>query len=156
LAVHIVKTLEIFYKINTNTSFLFQPNIFWLGFGTLLYALPHLLIGPYQPSLTGPRELTCFSGNTTQSQAQCSLESDSRWYYMAIFVLSQLIMGAGTSPFYPLLPTYLDENVHPKHMPLYLGIWTCSTFFGPSLGFVIGGKLLSIYIDLEQVRNIFI
>ena len=153
---HIVKTLEIFYKINTNTSFLFQPNIFWLGFGTLLYALPHLLIGPYQPSLTGPRELTCFSGNTTQSQAQCSLESDSRWYYMAIFVLSQLIMGAGTSPFYPLLPTYLDENVHPKHMPLYLGIWACSTFFGPSLGFVIGGKLLSIYIDLEQVRNIFI
>ena len=73
---------------------------------------------------------------------------------MAIFVLSQLLMGAGTSPFYPLLPAYLDENVHPKHMPVYLGIWTCATFLGPGLGMVIGGKLLSIYVDLEQVRNI--
>ena len=75
---------------------------------------------------------------------------------MAIFVLSQLLMGAGTSPFYPLLPAYLDENVHPKHMPVYLGIWTCATFLGPGLGLIIGGKLLSIYVDLEQVRNIFI
>jgi MFS family permease len=71
---------------------------------------------------------------------------------MAIFVLSQLMMGAGTSTYYPLLPTYLDENVHPKHMPVYLGIWTLANFLGPGVGMIIGGKFLSMYVDLEQVR----
>jgi MFS family permease len=75
---------------------------------------------------------------------------------MAIFVLAQLLMGAGISPFYPLVPAYLDENVHPKHMPVYLGIWTCTTFLGPGLGMILGGKFLSIYVDLEQVRYNFI
>ncbi|XP_028411530.1 solute carrier organic anion transporter family member 4A1-like isoform X2 [Dendronephthya gigantea] len=135
----------------------------WIGGGgillsisTLLYVLPHFMIGAYQPSLTGPRGPSCFSGNITQSlgQGKCSLESDSRWYYMAIFVLSQLIMGAGTSPFYSLVPAYLDENVHPKHMPLYLGAWTFATFLGPGLGMIIGGKFLSIYVDLEQPEGV--
>lgn len=112
------------------------------------------MIGAYQPSLTGPRGPACFSGNITQGQGKCSLESDSRWYYMAIFVLSQLLMGAGIAPFYSLVPAYLDENVTPKQMPLYLGAWTFATFLGPGLGMIIGGKFLSIYVDLEQVRYI--
>ena len=65
---------------------------------------------------------------------------------MAIFVLAQLIMGIGGSPYFSLLPAYLDENVHPKDLPIYLGVWY------PGIGMLIGGKLLSIYVDLKQVR----
>ena len=122
------------------------------AFSVLLYALPHFLIGRYEPTHTGLRGPSCFSGNATAGQAQCSEESDSSWYYMAIFVLAQVFMGVGVSPFYSLLPAYLDENVHPKHMPLYMAVWSCATFAGPGLGMIIGGKLLSIYVDLEQVN----
>ena len=127
-----------------------KSNALFSAFSVLLYALPHFLIGRYEPAHTDTRGPSCFSGNATAGQAHCSEESDSRWYYMAIFVLAQVFMGVGASPVYSLLPAYLDENVHPKHMPLYMGVWSCVTFVGPGLGLTIGGKLLSIYVDLEQ------
>ena len=71
---------------------------------------------------------------------------------MAIFVLAQLIMGIGGSPYFSLLPAYLDENVHPKDLPIYLGVWSLANSLGPGIGMLIGGKLLSIYVDLKQVR----
>ena len=90
----------------------------------------------------------------TGDQAPCSLESDSRWYYMAIFVLAQVFIGMGGSPYYSLLPAYLDENVHPKDLPIYLGVWSFANFLGPGIGMLIGGKFLSIYVDLKQVRYV--
>ena len=138
--------------INYDDDDYHDHDVFIIGFGVLLYALPHFIIGAYEPSLTGPRGPTCFSGNITESEAKCSQKSDSRWYYMAIFVLAQLIMGAAVSPFYSLLPAYLDENVHPKHMPVYLGVWSFANFLGPGIGMIVGGKLLSTYVDLKQVR----
>ncbi|XP_046848352.1 LOW QUALITY PROTEIN: solute carrier organic anion transporter family member 4A1-like [Xenia sp. Carnegie-2017] len=123
-----------------------------LGIGSLLYALPHFLIGPYDSSHMGSNGFICMISNTTSTQ--CNMKSDSRWYYMAIFIIAQLIMGAGTSPFYSLLPAYLDENVHPKHTPVYLAIWTCATFLGPGLGMIVGGKFLSIYVDLEKPKGV--
>lgn len=123
------------------------------GFGALLYALPHFLIGAYEPtSQTGSMGF-CYNGGETftKSQMKCNLDSGSRWYYKAIFILSQLITGAGISPYYSLVPAYLDENVHPKSLAIYLGIWTCANFLGPGLGMLVGGKMLSIYVDLKQV-----
>ena len=90
----------------------------------------------------------CYGG---KYGAQCDLKSDSKWFYMAIFFISQLITGAGISPFYSLVPAYLDENVQPKSFPTYLAIWQCFLFLGPGIGMLIGGKFLSIYVDIEQV-----
>lgn len=70
---------------------------------------------------------------------------------MVIFIGAQVIIGAGLSPFYPLVSVYLDENVQPKSMPIYLGLSHFFTFIGPGLGFLIGGKFLGIYVDIEQV-----
>ena len=79
------------------------------------------------------------------------MASDSRWYYMAIFVTSQVIIGAGISPLYSLVPAYLDENVHPKSMPFYIGVWQTAVFLGPGVGLAVGGKFLSVYVDITQV-----
>ena len=127
--------------------------VFYIGLGVFLYALPHFLVGPYQPTQSGPDRGFCSRNDSPfgNGQMKCNLENDSQWHYLAIFVLSQLITGAGISPFYSLLSAYLDENVHPKSLPVYLGVWTCARFLGPGLGFVVGGKLLSIYVDLKQV-----
>ena len=60
-------------------------------------------------------------------------------------------MGAGTTPLYSLGPAYIDENVKPKNMPLYLGVWFASSIMGPGLGFILGGLVLGVFVDLKQV-----
>ena len=129
----------------------FRLNCFIAGIGALLFALPHVLIGKYKPSYTGDMGGLCDPGQTT-----CNIESDSRWYYMFIFFVAQVIIGAGVSPLYSLVPAYLDENVHPKSMPVYLGIWQVSIFAGPGVGMAVAGKFLSIYVDIDQVCRVFL
>ena len=123
-----------------------------LGFGLILFALPHFIVGPYKP-VDARTSGFCLIPNTTINHGapECKAPSGGEWYYMMIFVVAQLIIGAGISPFYSLLPVYLDENVDPKSMPVYLGIWYIFTFLGPGIGSFIAGKFLSIYVDIEQV-----
>ena len=74
------------------------------------------------------------------------------WYYMLIFVIAQFIHGAGICPLYSLVPSYLDENVEPRQMPVYLGLWYLSTFIGPGIGVLLAGKFLGVYVDIGQVN----
>lgn len=68
-----------------------------------------------------------------------------------MFIAAKLLIGAGTAPLFTLGTSYLDENVKPKVAPVYLGIWYACTSFGPGIGFVAGGTLLNVYVDLIQV-----
>ena len=62
-------------------------------------------------------------------------------------------MGAGTTPLYSLAPAYIDENVHPRSSPVYLGIFYAAAITGPGLGFIVGGAILNdLYIQVKQVR----
>ena len=130
------------------------------GFGAFLFVLPQALIGPYYPSSNR------LSNSSFKEQDLCTLKSDngdlgdvcvstysSEWYYMMLFVVGQLLMGAGTTPLYSLGPAYLDENVHPKNMPIYLGFWFASSILGPGMGFILGGAMLSIFVDIKQVSE---
>ena len=72
-------------------------------------------------------------------------------YYIFVFIAAKLLIGAGTAPLFTLGTSYLDENVKPKVAPVYLGIWYACTSFGPGIGFVAGGTLLNVYVDLIQV-----
>ena len=63
-------------------------------------------------------------------------------------------MGAGTTPLYSLAPAYIDENVHPKASPIYLGIFFAGAVAGSGLGFVVGGPILNnVYVDIKQVKK---
>ena len=62
-------------------------------------------------------------------------------------------MGGGTTPLYTLGPAYIDENVHPKSSPIYLAVVFASSLLGPGLGFISGGSLLKIYVDVTQVTR---
>ena len=68
-----------------------------------------------------------------------------------IFSIAQMVMGAGATPLYSLAPTYIDENVHPKSCPVYFGVFFAAVTIGPGIGFMAGGALLSIYVDLSLV-----
>jgi len=131
----------------------------WLGFGCfitglgcLLFVLPHVLVGRYEPLLDSNGfangEVCRLSVNGTSEF--CFADYGSRWYYIFIFFLGQLLMGAGTTPLYTLGPAYIDENVHPKSSPVYLAVFFALTTLGPGLGFISGGSLLKIYVDVKQ------
>ena len=64
-----------------------------------------------------------------------------------------MVMGAGTTPLYSLAPAYIDENVHPKSCAVYLGVFYAVALIGPGIGFMVGGAVLSKYVDLKMVRS---
>eukprot|EP00794_Sanderia_malayensis_P000568 gene568-1226_t len=112
------------------------------GVGALLFALPKALKGKYEiPGLTIHKTI-CSSSNGLPGQ--CDLESSTSGY-LAILCLAQFIMGVGTTPLFTLGPTYVDENVNPKVSPIYLGFWFATTFFGPGLGYIVGGTFLNVF-----------
>lgn len=41
--------------------------------------------------------------------------------YLTIFLMAQLLHGAGSAPFYTLGVTYIDENVSKKMSSVYVG-----------------------------------
>jgi len=125
-------------------------------FGSLLYVLPHLLIGKYIPdkdaNVFKNRDICIemIAANSTLEDARCHVLGQSEWYYMFTFISAKLLLGAGTAPLFTLGAAYIDENVKPKVAPIYLGIWYATLFFGPGIGFVAGGSLLNVYVDLIQ------
>ncbi|XP_078375131.1 solute carrier organic anion transporter family member 4A1-like isoform X2 [Oculina patagonica] len=141
----------------------FGNKIKWLGYGTLVTAigcfvffLPHVLISPYEPVLSNTtsssqRAVECIISNGSSTSNACFSGYESNRIYLFIFCLAQLIMGAGTTPLYSLAPAYIDENVHPKASPIYLGVFFAAAIAGPGLGFVAGGPILNeIYIHIKQ------
>lgn len=135
----------------------------WIGIGALvtsigclLFALPHALAGKYVPNesfanLQRPALCSAYSENVTRSYTRfCENLSASDWKYMFVFIGAKLVLGAGMTPAFTLGPAYIDENVSPETAPMYIGVWFIATFFGPGVGYVAGGTLMNIYVDLIQ------
>ena len=128
------------------------------GVGGLIFALPHFLIGQYQPelsdvSVSSETSGVCNLNSTSSDKNRCFTGYSGDWYYLFVFSLAQMVMGAGTTPLFALGPAYLDENVSPKSAPIYLGLFFASALFGPGLGLVVGGSILTIWVDIEMVRS---
>ena len=74
-----------------------------LGFGGFLFALPKLLIGVYVPEFS-KKEFAidvCFTNKTAPlipSSCETHEMSGQRVLHAVIFIIAQLIMGAGTAP----------------------------------------------------------
>ena len=129
----------------------------FLGIGSVLFAVPHLLIGPFEPTnvlstITKANDDVCSTKNATSEPDECFSGYESNRFYLFLFCAAQMLMGAGTSPLYSLAPAYIDENVHPKASPVYLGVFFAATITGPGLGFIFGGMILNdIYVDVDKV-----
>jgi hypothetical protein len=70
---------------------------------------------PLSPPLTTVHVL--LQGNCTDFQEG----SEHHANYMWLFLLGQLLHGAGASPLYTLGVTFIDENVSKKMSSVYLG-----------------------------------
>ncbi|XP_078038214.1 organic anion transporting polypeptide 26F isoform X4 [Augochlora pura] len=127
-----------------------------LGIGSLLFASPHYLAGPYrggQQSDSICQRVTNTSSRTVSCSGSAG-QADQEPYsglYLSIFLVAQLLHGAGSAPFYTLGVTYLDENVSKKMSSVYLGIFYTMAIIGPAMGYVVGGELLKLYTDFVTV-----
>lgn len=128
-----------------------------LGLGSLLFASPHYLAGSYRGGHQS--ENVCHSVTNSSTHATCDnstrqIKSQSyNGLYLAIFLVAQLLHGAGAAPLFTLGVTYLDENVSKKMSSVYLGVYYTMAIIGPALGYVVGGELLKLYTDFLIVDS---
>ncbi|XP_034101180.1 solute carrier organic anion transporter family member 4A1 [Drosophila albomicans] len=134
-----------------------------MGLGSLIFALPHFLVGSYRATIAEANNCDVDAGQlTNQTMASChdelELELDgdadvgeSLTWTVWLFFAAQLLHGAGASPLFTLGVTYLDENVSTKMSSVYLGIYYTMAIIGPAVGYVLGGQLLLIYTDFVTV-----
>ncbi|XP_031548581.1 solute carrier organic anion transporter family member 4C1-like isoform X2 [Actinia tenebrosa] len=106
----------------------------------------------YDPQSVSTKSLPfCVSNKTFVAKDEdCLTTARSSSSYYFIFILAQLLSGVGSSPLLSLAPAWLDENVHPKHTGLYLGMFFTAFIIGPGIGTMIGGKLLEVYVDIKM------
>ncbi|NWW81902.1 SO4C1 protein, partial [Climacteris rufus] len=122
---------------------------FMLGLGSLIFSLPHFSSGKYQYG--AKIEDTCQTAETNFAyNATCNASTKSSLHkYLYVFILGQLLLGVGGTPLYTLGTAFIDDSV-PKHKSsLYIGIGYAMSLLGPAIGYVLGGQLLKVYIDIQ-------
>ncbi|XP_069748469.1 solute carrier organic anion transporter family member 4C1-like isoform X2 [Narcine bancroftii] len=124
---------------------------FMLGLGSLVFALPHFSSGLYNYGVQ-IRDICVPSNGNSTTQACNSATKSSNFLYL--FFLGQLLHGVGGTPLYTLGTAYIDDCVPNDKTSLYVGIGTGMSVLGPAIGYVLGGQMLDIYIDVNDVSNI--
>ena len=80
-----------------------------------------------------------------------SLHADEAGFLNSLkffFFLGQVFHGAGSCPLWTLGVTYLDENLPTKTSSLYVGIFYAFAVLGPAIGYLGGGGLLEVGLQL--------
>nr|XP_014286184.2 solute carrier organic anion transporter family member 2A1 [Halyomorpha halys] len=140
----------------------------WIAWGVtfsavscFVLAMPHFLYGAGTSALALTEEYKDIFGlNETQIEIKekselCSKEISPRDCtpkdYSVIppllVFMSQFILGIGTTLYFSLGQTYIDDNSKKTNTPMILGTTMALRTIGPSIGFVIGYLCLSLYID---------
>ncbi|KAK2504380.1 hypothetical protein MC885_004734, partial [Smutsia gigantea] len=112
---------------------------FMIGLGALVFSLPKFCSGKYQ--LGSLLEDTCL---TTRNRTSCTSSSSSLSNYLYVFILGQLLLGAGGTPLYTLGTAFIDDSVPTHKSSLYIGIGYSMSVLGPAVGYVMGGQLQTI------------
>lgn len=130
--------------------------MFIMGLGSFLFCLPHFVTGPYlTPDVveglnsTDPKSEMCLD-RSHQNQTDLLEETFGRLsVYKYFFIFGQILHGIGAAPLITLGTTFLDESVGKVSSPMYVGIFQTFFVVGPALGYLLGGSLLQIYVDLS-------
>lgn len=131
--------------------------LIFAALGGMIFCIPQLLSEVYNPGEEAMASQCTLGGESIEGQ-DCTDNSKMYGFNKAdlnygLFVLGMLIVGAGSVPMHSFVPTYIDENVDAKEVPMYHSIWLSLGILGPAIGFIGGGALLKIPTDFYRVDN---
>lgn len=135
--------------------------VFLIAVGTIILALPNFIIEPYQyklPSVDdkpglcgGDRSTNITSNDTPHNHCIGQSVNPTTFHSMKyVFILGQFVLGIGSSPLSILAVTMIDESVNQKVYPIHIGIFYLGALVGPAMGFIFGGKLLTIFTNVNE------
>ena len=113
--------------------------------------IPHWASPVYRAQGGGQSQSSSLCGEVTPSQCHTEEGQESDLVnYRFVFILGQLLHGAGAAPLITLGVTFMEESVSHKNSPLYISVFQASFIIGPAVGYVLGGQLLTIHTDFLQ------
>lgn len=119
-----------------------------LGVGSFMWTLPHFLTAQNTPGVVGtdPTVLLCpaVGQHCEEGRVEQGLAA-----HRAIFIVAQLLHGAGAAPLISLGTTYMDESAMSTSSSVYLALLKACVLVGPAFGFFIGGSFLLLPADLS-------
>ncbi|XP_046882868.1 solute carrier organic anion transporter family member 2A1-like [Hypomesus transpacificus] len=120
-------------------------------------ALPHFLSKPYQynsVSASGGAWDVCLSPGNSSAPLVCrqggaghAFEARTQWLILAA---AQVMFGIGSVPIQPFGISYVDDFAEPGNSALYIAILFSISVFGPAFGYLLGGMMLRIYVDVDK------
>ncbi|KAK7086589.1 hypothetical protein SK128_027749 [Halocaridina rubra] len=147
----------------------------WLGIGAFFSAassftaaMPHLLFGPGEDAIqlassSRASNISMALNSSATKEELCHFQpsmcdgqssGESMIGSLILLLIAQFFVGISISIFFSLGVSYMDDNINKKSYPLYYTASLLLRIMGPVLGFLVGGKCLSIWIDPSQKPNI--
>ncbi|KAK0171245.1 hypothetical protein PV328_008995 [Microctonus aethiopoides] len=135
-----------------------------VGFSALscfILVIPHLIYGPGKAALALTQEYLDRSVITnttsialpslcpgTNEREQCDEEDlmDGSLLPRVLVFVSQFVLGIGTTLYFGLGQTYLDDNTKKSNTPMLLGFTFALRTTGPAVGFILAYACLKLYI----------
>ncbi|XP_058123533.1 solute carrier organic anion transporter family member 74D-like [Anopheles ziemanni] len=150
----------------------------WIAVGLLmitafcwLTALPHLLYGPGEAALSLTTEYgATYDANQTMEVleaqkaktlcrtnatrgAECEKEEGNLAPQIVLF-LAQFISGIGSSLYYTLGVSYMDDNIKKSKTPALVSVSYFLRMLGPAIGYALASYFLKLYISPSMTPTI--
>ena len=133
-----------------------------MGLGSLVCSLPHFIAPPYdaldnrglqhseeistQPIMCDDTHENSTNSNDCPSSLQPWL-SDLKY----VFILGQFLHGIGAISIFTIGLVFIDESVSQTQSSFNLGFVYVMATVGPAIGYILGGLLLNVYIDVNRL-----
>ncbi|XP_075742023.1 solute carrier organic anion transporter family member 4A1-like [Rhipicephalus microplus] len=133
-----------FMGTSRNKPVFIGVGVLTVGVGALLFSSVHFIAPAYQWG--SEHQDLCPAG---QLPDEFCLRGDVR-NYRFLLMLANAMHGIGSTPFYTLGVSYMDESVPTRTVSTYLGVFSCMGVMGLGFGFMASGFFLRFYVDVTR------
>ncbi|KAK7104127.1 solute carrier organic anion transporter family member 4C1-like isoform X2 [Littorina saxatilis] len=125
---------------------------FMLAVGSLIFLMPHALVGLYSFGSESSKFTLCKSSQLSElDHCGASKEGKSASRFLPMFIVGQAVQGIGFTPVFTCGFAYIDDHATSDSTAVYIGITYAITALGVGMGYVVGGQLLSLWVDVGRV-----
>ncbi|TNN06415.1 Solute carrier organic anion transporter family member 5A1 isoform 3 [Schistosoma japonicum] len=139
--------------------------LFAMSGGAFLWSLPHFIFfDRSRTSYVSLNEQLCILSNNTSTCTEgcddslppsCSESSAIGYAFLPVFIVAQLLIGAGSSPILTLTPPFIDDHVPSSKAPPMIASQYAAAAMGPVIGFALGAFLLRYPADILSMNKPF-